>query len=95
MARTTERMPTRDQAINIRASRGQRDLIDHAAHLLGMSRSDFMLETACREAEAVLLDQTFFRLDGEAAVRFAALLDAPPPPSDELRALLRRPAPWE
>jgi len=95
MLQTTENTTTRDQAINIRASRRQRDLIDQAAQLLGKSRSDFMLETACRTAEDVLLDRAFFRLDQEAFSRFNALLDAPPAPSDELRALLLSKAPWE
>jgi uncharacterized protein (DUF1778 family) len=61
---------TRDLNINIRAKRGQRDLIDHAAELLGKSRSDFMLETACREAADVLLDRRVFHLDPEAFARF-------------------------
>ena len=86
---------SRDQAINIRASRRQRDLIDQAAHRLGKSRSDFMLESACREAELVLLDRAFFQLDAEAFAAFSAMLDKPLPPTDELRALLRQPAPWE
>ena len=43
----------RDVMINIRARQRQRDLIDEAAAVLGKNRSDFMLETACREAEAV------------------------------------------
>ena len=43
--------------ISIRAKAGQRDLIDQAADRLGRSRSDFMLEAACRQAENVLLDQ--------------------------------------
>ena len=95
MVRTTEHVTTRDQAINIRANRRQRDLIDQAAQVLGKSRSDFMLEVACREAEDVLLDRTFFRLDPDAFVRFNELLDNPPPPTDELRALLLSKAPWE
>lgn len=86
---------TRDQAINIRASRRQRDLIDRAAHALGKSRSDFMLEAASRQAEDVLLDRTFFSLDPDAFERFTALLDNPPPSTDELRQLLHRKAPWE
>ena len=57
---------TRDININIRAQRNQRDLIDQAARILGKTRSDFMLETACREAEDVLLDQRVFVLDAEA-----------------------------
>lgn len=96
MARTTQRPTTiRDQAINIRASQRQRNLIDQAAHVVGKSRSDFMLESSCREAVDVLLDQTFFQLDDEAFDQFQAMLDAPPPPSNELRALLKGKAPWE
>jgi uncharacterized protein (DUF1778 family) len=95
MAPGIEQTATRDRAINIRASRRQRDLIDRAALVLGKSRSDFMLETACREAEDVLLDRTFFRLDRDAFARFTSLLDNPPPPPDELRALLLSKAPWE
>ena len=49
----------RDAAINLRALPEQRDLIDHAARLLGKNRSDFMLEVACERAQAVVLDQVF------------------------------------
>ncbi|WP_200155386.1 DUF1778 domain-containing protein [Chromatium okenii] len=49
--------------MNIRAQRYQRDLIDKAAELLGKTRSDFILETACREAQEVLLDQRVLTLD--------------------------------
>ncbi|MBN8799780.1 MAG: DUF1778 domain-containing protein, partial [Stenotrophomonas nitritireducens] len=52
----------RAAAINLRALPEQRDLIDQAASLLGKSRSDFMLETACRRAQEVVLDQVFFTL---------------------------------
>jgi uncharacterized protein (DUF1778 family) len=86
---------TRDQAINIRASRQQRELIDQAARVLGKSRSEFMLETLCRHAENVLIDRTFFQLDDDTYARFSAMLDAPAAPSDALRDLLRREAPWE
>lgn len=95
MVHVEQSSTTRDLAINIRASRRQRDLIDRAAQTLGKSRSDFMLEAASREAEDVLLDRRYFHLDPEAFERFNALLDNPPPPTDQLRQLLRRPAPWE
>lgn len=95
MASVVHSTSKKDQAINIRASQAQRDLIDRAAQVLGQSRSDFILETVCREAEDVLLDQVFFHLDEKAWDQFQAMLDNPPPPSDELRDLLQRKAPWE
>ena len=82
-------------SINIRAKVKQRDLIDQAANHLGRSRSDFMLETACREAENVLLDQTFFSVDAGTFAKFQALLDQPLPPTDKLRRLLKKKAPWD
>jgi uncharacterized protein (DUF1778 family) len=80
--------------ISIRAKSGQRDLIDQAADRLGRSRSDFMLEAACRQAEDVLLDQTYFTLDATRFAAFQALLDKPPAPTDRLRRTLKAPAPW-
>ena len=85
----------RDENINLRASQSQKALIDRAADALGRNRSDFMLETACREAEAVLLDRRYFALSSEEFKRFAAMLDKPPANNARLRRLLRTTAPWE
>jgi surface protein len=82
-------------SINIRARVQQRDLIDQAANRLGRSRSDFMLEAACRQAEDVLLDQTFFSVDAETFTTFQALLDQPLPATDKLRRLLKTKVPWD
>ncbi len=82
-------------SINIRAKPRQRDLIDQAAARQGRSRSDFMLEAACREAEDFLLDQAFFTVDAGTFAKFQALLDNPLPPTDRLRRLLKTQAPWE
>lgn len=87
--------PHNSVSINIRAKTRQRDLIDQAAELLNRSRSDFMLEASCREAESVLLDQTFFAVDTETFEQFQMLLDRPLPPTDKLRRLLTTKAPWE
>ena len=91
-ARTTT---GRDVTINLRANRNQRAVIDRAAERLGKSRSDFMLEAACREAEAVLLDQRYFQLDEKDFNKFAAALDKAPADNPRLRRLLRTKAPWE
>ena len=84
----------RGAAINLRALPEQRDLIDHAAHLLGKNRSDFMLESACDKARTVLLDQVFFRLDTEKFEQFTAMLDAPSDRNAGLERLLAVKAPW-
>ncbi|MBD6616335.1 DUF1778 domain-containing protein [Komarekiella sp. 'clone 1'] len=85
----------RNITINIRAHQTQRDLIDHAAEALGKNRSDFMLETACREAEAVLLDRRLFVLEEDKFHQFMELLDTPPSSNENLRKVLTTKAPWE
>jgi uncharacterized protein (DUF1778 family) len=85
----------RAENINLRVTRSQKALIDRAAEVLGRSRSDFMLDAACREAESVLLDQRYFNLDEEAFQRFTAMLDAPPANNPGLTRLLNTKAPWE
>ena len=82
-------------SINIRAKVRQRDLIDQAAERQGRSRSDFMLDAACRQAEGVLLDQAFFTVDAGTFKTFQALLDQPLPATDKLRRLVKTKAPWD
>lgn len=84
---------TRKAAINIRALPAQRNLIDKAAAATRKSRSDFMLEAACREAENVLLDQRLFFLSEEEFAAFKTAIDAPV--TEELKTLLTTKAPWE
>ncbi|MCX7270955.1 MAG: DUF1778 domain-containing protein [Burkholderiales bacterium] len=85
----------RAAAINLRALPEQRDLIDHAATLLGKNRSDFMLEAACERAQSVLLDQVFFGLDTEKFQQFTALLDAPTSANAGLERLMAVKPPWD
>jgi uncharacterized protein (DUF1778 family) len=70
-------------------------LIDRAADALGRNRSEFLLETACREATAILLDRRLFLLEESAYKRFTAALDASPTKNPGLQRLLASPAPWE
>lgn len=84
----------RAAAINLRALPEQRDLIDHAASLLGKNRSDFMLEAACERAQTVLLDQVYFALDTARYQQFQDLLDTPPTANPGLERLLAVKAPW-
>ena len=75
--------------------RKQRSLIDRAAQALGKSRSDFMLDASCREAESVVLDRRYFALDAETFKEFTAMLDSPPTRNPRLRRLLTEKAPWD
>ncbi|MCL2656472.1 MAG: DUF1778 domain-containing protein [Betaproteobacteria bacterium] len=84
----------RDASINLRALPEQRDLIDHAANLLGKNRSDFMLEAACERAQTIVLDQVFFNLDEKKFQQFTALLDAPQGVNPGLERLMAVKAPW-
>jgi uncharacterized protein (DUF1778 family) len=86
---------TRAETINLRATRGQKSLIDRAAEALGRSRSDFMLDAACRQAEDVLLDRRYFVLSEDAFKRFTKALDMPPSDNPKLRRLLRTKGPWQ
>lgn len=84
----------RDASINLRALPEQRDLIDHAASLLGKNRSDFMLEAACERAKAIVLDQLFFNLDEGRFRQFTAMLDAPQDANPGIDRLMAVKAPW-
>lgn len=86
---------TKAASINIRALRTQRDLIDKAASIRNKTRSDFMLEAACNEAENVLLDQRLFQLDDVDYQTFEAALKAPVSRNSTLQKILSKKAPWE
>lgn len=85
----------RKGSINLRIETQTRRLIDDAAAILGKTRTEFMIESARRQAIDVLLDQRLFVLDPERFDAFVAALDNPPPPGPKLRSLLRRVPAWE
>lgn len=68
-----------------------------AANLVSKSRTDFMLEVACREAQDILLDQRLFVLNDEQYDAFLAELDAPITAERQARIddLMNRKSPWE
>ena len=53
-----------------------------------------MLEAACDKAQAVLLDQVFFKLDAGKFRQFTNLLDAPPTRNPGLERLMTVKTPW-
>jgi uncharacterized protein (DUF1778 family) len=85
----------KDDVIQIRASAEAKAILNQAAALRGQKLSEFMLESARRQAEETILQQRTFFLDDDAHARFLALLDSPAKPSAKVRARFGRKAPWE
>jgi uncharacterized protein (DUF1778 family) len=85
----------KDDVIQIRASAEAKAMLNRAAALRGQKLSEFMLDSARRQAEDTILDQRTFFLDAVVHARFLALLDAPPKSSAKARARLNRKPPWQ
>lgn len=87
--------PAEKGSINLRIDGPVRALIDEAAAVLGKTRTEFMIDTARRQAIDVLLDQRLFVLDGGAYEAFVQALDNPPAPGPKLKRLVARKPVWE
>ncbi|MBZ9736380.1 DUF1778 domain-containing protein [Mesorhizobium sp. CA18] len=85
----------KDDMIQIRASAETKAILNRAASLRGQKLSEFMLDSARKQAEETILDQRAFFLDADAHEKFLDLLDAPNKPSQELRARMTRKPAWE
>lgn len=81
--------------LNMRATPEQVALLTKAAAALDLDRSTFVLETACREAQNVLLDQRFFLLDDDAFNDFQAALETEIAIPEALRASKSKGLPWD
>lgn len=88
-------MAAATETVNLRVPPAERDLIDRAAKAAGQNRTEFILAAAHREAEAVLLDQRLFTLEGDAFEAFTAALDQSPTDNLQLKKVLETPAPWD
>ena len=91
-----ESVNKRRRHVSFHATSEQRSLIDRAVKVLGNSRTDFILEAACRRAASVLADRIHSALPGEEFRRFTEMLDARPVSNVRLTALLlSAQAPWD
>jgi uncharacterized protein (DUF1778 family) len=93
MSTAVSAKPRRD-ALNLRISAAERDLIDRAAESSGKTRTDFILEAARRAAEETLLDRALMVVSPEAFAEFQRRLDAPAMPNERLLKTMRTKAPW-
>lgn len=85
----------KNDVIQIRASASMKAILTRAASLRGQKLSEFMLDSARREAEDAILDQRTFFLDAEQHEQFLEMLDSPPAPSEQLKKLMQRKSAWE
>jgi uncharacterized protein (DUF1778 family) len=83
------------ETLNVRIKPEDRSLIDRAAHLVGKSRTDFLLEAGRRAAEDALLDQTLFKASPKVYKEFILRLDAQAKPNARLRRTMNTPPPWK
>ena len=81
----------RSRRLNLRAS-AQQELMRQGAQERGESLTDFIIRSACAEAEQTLADQRRFSLNADQWIAFVAALDRPPQPKPRLRLLFAEPS---
>ena len=69
--------PARSERLNFRASEAEEKLIRLGAKKRGEKVTQFIVRSACAEAEAVLADQRHFELSAKQHAAFFAALDRP------------------
>jgi uncharacterized protein (DUF1778 family) len=82
----------RTEKLDLRLSRHAKRTLQAAAAAERKSVSEFVLDTALREAEERLADRRIFTLDGKRWDSFIAALDAPPRRHPRLERLFREPS---
>lgn len=88
----SELRPTRTEKLDLRLTLSAKQTLQSAARAAGKSVSDFVLESALREAEERLADRRAFMLEPERWEAFVAALDAPPRRHLRLERLFAEPS---
>ncbi len=81
--------------VNFRMKDERLSLIDRAAAIRGVTRTEFVLRSSEAAAIEALVERPIIALDDEAYDAFAAALDAPVVPNARLKRQLARRPPWE
>lgn len=87
--------PRRTEKLDLRLTPDAKRTLYAAAGAVGRSVSDFVLESALRQAEETLADRRWFALDEERWRAFLAALDAPPRPLPRVERLFAEPSVFE
>ena len=83
-------MATKDHRRELRLSSSDDDLISQAAGLLGLSVSEFLLNRAVADAEAIVAAHRTVPFQRDSYDRFLATLDVPAHPVTELVEQIRK-----
>ena len=81
--------------VNFRMKDERLALIDRAAAIRGVTRTEFVLRSTEAAAIETLNERPFIALDDEAYAAFIAALDAPAEPNVRLQELFERQPLWE
>ncbi|MEP7366898.1 MAG: DUF1778 domain-containing protein [Acidobacteriota bacterium] len=87
------RPPVRTSRLNIRATTRQENLIRTGAETAGLSVTEFILESACQQAEHILSEKQTFIATPKQWQAFAEALDRPAMVKPELALLLSQAKP--
>lgn len=86
---------SRSARLGLRATLEQQVVLRRAAEVAHKSLTDFILDSACLAAEQTLIDQRLFMVSGKQYQALMELLEQPAQPSEGLRDLFSRQAPWD
>jgi uncharacterized protein (DUF1778 family) len=81
---------TKQERIGARVPSDVYETLNRAAHLTGATVNQFLVQSALKEAHAVIEREQTIRLSRRDSERLLALLDKPPKPNARLKAAMKR-----
>lgn len=81
---------SRQKRIGARVPRDVYETLNQAAELLGATVNQFLVQSALKEAQAVIEREQTIRLSRRDCERLLGLLDNPPKPNARLKAAMKR-----
>lgn len=82
--------PEKAQRLEARLSRDQKELLQHAADLLGRTLTDFIVSVSQEAAKKIIHEQQLLRLTVKDSQNFAQALLNPPKPNAALKKAAKR-----
>ena len=86
--------PHKETRLSIRATEPEKAILAQAARVRHTNVSQFVLQASLDAANAILVDQTDFRLPPDQWEAFCQRVDAPPKDIPALRQLFSEPEPF-